>query len=104
MELKFRQTKYTTFRERWVPTSPGLYRILIDERIRYIGKAKNLKRRYVDHLQTTEHNLALFKAMQKSKNIEFQFIIVPVANKLSELEQLQIKRFGPQLFNIQYNN
>ena len=58
----------------------------------YIGKAKNLRRRFREHLNPlTEHNLQLFDAL-KGNGVEFWFA---VSNDIDSLEKELIQDIAP---------
>ena len=101
--MKFRKQKYTQFRERKIPRSPGIYRISINNKVRYVGLAVDLRKRYTQHLQNTEHNLELYKKMLVSGNKEFEFVVVHEHGKLEGIEKREIKKYGTQLYNIKHN-
>jgi len=97
--MHFKKQKYTQFRERNVPQAPGVYKISINSVVRYVGRAVNLRTRYNQHLQTTEHNLKLFNEMQSNGDIGFEFLIIHERDKLEDKEKKEIIKYGDQLFN-----
>ena len=87
--------------EPFVPETPGVY-AFCDVRRRhnmpfdltaiYIGKARNLRRRFRDHLNPlAEHNLQLFDALKRD-GVEFWFA---VSSEIDALEKKLIEDLDP---------
>jgi excinuclease UvrABC nuclease subunit len=101
--MVFRKQKYTQFRERKIPRAPGVYKISINNKVRYVGLAIDLRKRYAQHLQSTEHNLELYNKMQGISKKEFEFLVVHEQGMLAGVEKKEIKKYGAQLYNINHN-
>ena len=84
--LKFVRIKYTSFRHRFVPTGPGIYRIEVDGVIRYVGQATNLQRRYTDHWDE-QSNPELRDLILNATQLEFDYHMAYDRKELNRLER-----------------
>ncbi|GAH76029.1 unnamed protein product [marine sediment metagenome] len=78
----------------YVPTSKGVYRLLIKNRIFYIGQAKNLQKRLLEHLGTRERNRCLKKYLQ-NYSCFFRFSELNCDEDLLQTERDQILKYNP---------
>lgn len=101
--LDWRSANLTRSQKGRIPSEPGLYvikrviRVLglpMPKSIEYVGRTKNLKRRFLEHINPiTEHNQRLLE-MAWSNKLEFWFAKAPV-EELVELEKTLIQRLQP---------
>ena len=85
-----------------VPRKPGVYAfcqarrargLIFEQRVVYVGKAKDLRRRFREHLNPmAEHNLELFKALQGA-TMEFWYT---QTEDIDELEKMLIENITPE--------
>ena len=83
---------------RRAPTSRGLYCFLIANEIIYIGQARNLKRRLLEHLNPRRRKILLARYM-KQGGCSFAFVPVGSDADLIEVEREQIRRHNPPCNN-----
>jgi len=88
--------------ERGVPATPGVYAIARVERFRglplqidylYAGQSRNLRRRWVEHVDQLEPNPFLNR-LARQENVEFWWIALP-KGRLGEVEGDLIDRLQP---------
>ena len=81
-----------------LPSICGVYRMIDkDNKVLYVGKAKNLKHRVTSYAQSNEHNNRIATMVQLTHNMEFIYTKTEVDALL--LETNLIKKFKPR-FNI----
>lgn len=78
----------------YAPTSRGIYRLLIKNRIFYIGQGKNLQKRLLEHLGTRERNHRLKKYLQ-NYSCFFRFAELDITSDLLQTERDQILKYKP---------
>lgn len=93
-----------------VPIASGLYAIVQSKRVLgmpisttplYIGKSKNLRRRFAEHTDPfREHNRALNDAVA-GRDLEFWFVTIP-HDQLGEAERTAIRALNPITNVIRY--
>lgn len=98
--VSFSILKYTAFRQQYVPNGPGLYRIVADDRIRYVGKANNLRRRYGEHLNE-KFNMVLKAMIEEADKLCFQYTLIYDKAQLRRLEIEHIQRNVDTVMGIQ---
>lgn len=94
-------TSYEFGREhinRRAPTGRGVYCFLIANGIIYIGQAKNLKRRLLEHLNARRRKILLARYMEQG-GCFFAFVPVQSDADLIEIERDQIRRHNPPCNN-----
>ena len=112
MGSKWRKIKYSIIFDRLVPRSSGVYAILKINRVYgiptssstvYVGKTKNLQRRFKEHLnRSSEENSALADLIGESA-IEFWFQKTS-ENEMHNFEKTLIKETKPEANRILYKN
>lgn len=81
-----------------LPTNPGVYQFYdIYEKILYVGKAKNLKRRVTSYF-TKNHEYGKTKVLVK-KIVHIKHIVVPTESDALLLENNLIKKYQPR-YNV----
>lgn len=81
-----------------LPTTPGVYQFYdINEKILYVGKAKNLKRRVSSYF-TKNHEYGKTKVLVK-KIVHIKHIVVPTESDALLLENNLIKKYQPR-YNV----
>ncbi len=84
--------------KKYAPTSGGVYRLIYKKGdgfyVFYVGKAKNLQERLLQHLQPSEPN-ACIKRHLREYDCFFRFIEIDSASERDRIEQEQIKKFNP---------
>lgn len=81
-----------------LPNAPGIYQMLGDEeRVLYVGKARNLKKRVASYFQTARLNTRLLTLMQKV--LQVQVTVTASETEALLLEQNLIKNIAPT-YNI----
>ena len=83
-----------------MPNGPGLYRIVSDGQIRYVGKANDLRRRYGEHLDE-KFNMALKAIVEGAKQLCFHYVLIYDKNELRRLEIEHIHRNVDTVMGIQ---
>jgi len=78
----------------YVPKSRGIYRLLIKNRIFYIGQSKNLQNRLVEHFAAREGNQRLKKYLQ-NYSCFFRFCELHPTEDLLQIERDQILKYNP---------
>jgi len=78
---------------------PGLYQIVIDNQIKYVGRANNLRRRYDEHLDE-KTNLELRLIMNEARELCFEYSIVFDKLQLAKLESQYILSNLETVFGI----
>lgn len=76
------------------PVKPGIYRLLIRNRIFYIGQCKNIRRRLLEHLGSREGNRLLRQYVQKCRCF-FRFAELESTDDLLTAERQQIRKYKP---------
>ena len=76
------------------PDGQGIYRLSISNRIFYIGKAVNLRRRLIEHLNPRATNHLVTRYLKKYRCF-FRFALVESAYDLYVIERRQINKYGP---------
>lgn len=89
---------YPIFADR-IPRKPGVYAIVdivralnlpIQVKVLYVGKAKSLRQRFIDHTDPTrEHSKALLR-LPKTDTLEYWYIELPAKN-IAKVEKQLIK-------------
>ncbi len=78
----------------YAPTSGGIYRLLIKNRIFYIGQGKNLQRRLFEHLSTHKRSRCLNRYLQ-NYSCFFRFSELDRDEDLLQTERNEILRYNP---------
>lgn len=82
-----------------LPQEPGIYRFYDNSnKIIYIGKAKNLKKRVQQYFRNDNH-LSAKTSIMVSKIAAFDHTVVPTETEALLLENIQIKQYKPR-YNI----
>lgn len=76
------------------PTTPGIYRLLVRNRIFYIGQCRNIHRRLFEHLKSREGNRCIRRYLQKY-HCFFRFAELESAGDLLTAEREQIRKYKP---------
>jgi len=76
------------------PNSGGIYRLLIKNRIFYIGKSTNIHKRLLEHLGIRERNRCL-KRYLKNYSCFFRFCELNSTEDLLQTERDQILKYNP---------
>ena len=83
---------------RSIPSKPGIYRMLDSkERVLYVGKAKNLKKRLPSYFQSVISNQKTNLLMSKVSNLDFT--VTNTENEALIMEYTLIKKHKPK-FNV----
>jgi len=77
------------------PETAGIYRLLISNRIFYVGQCRNIKRRLLEHLGKREGNRCIVRHLAKYL-CYFRFAEVDSVDKLLSLEREQIRKLNPK--------
>ena len=86
-----------------IPTDPGVYTFRdADERVIYVGKAKNLRARLSNYFQDLSQLHPRTRAMVQSAS-HVQWTVVSSELEALNLEYTWIKRFNPR-FNVMYRD
>lgn len=86
-----------------IPTLPGVYRFFgVDDRVLYVGKAKNLRARLVNYFASAE-TLAERTRLMVSSAIRVQWTIVGSEIEALQLEYSWIKAYNPP-FNVVFRD
>ncbi len=81
-----------------LPTNPGVYQFYdVNEKILYVGKAKNLKKRVTSYF-TKKHEYGKTKVLVK-KIVHIKHIVVPTESDALLLENNLIKKYQPR-YNV----
>jgi excinuclease UvrABC nuclease subunit len=87
--------------ESWkVPIFPGVYLIHYEKETLYIGKATDLRTRFLGHLRGS-HNPQLKRAITE-KPLLFSFWLFFTERELSQAERQLIQRMNPKFNKIRY--
>jgi len=78
----------------YAPINKGIYRLLIKNRIFYIGQGKNLQRRLLEHLKTREGNRCLKRYLQ-NYSCFFRFVELNSVEDILQTERDQILKYKP---------
>jgi len=78
----------------FVPATSGIYRLLIRNRIFYIGQSKNLQSRLLEHLQLREGNRCIKRYLQ-NYSCFFRFTKVSSHKERYAIEAQQQDQFNP---------
>lgn len=94
-----------------VPNTSGVYAIgrakreyglLFEWELLYVGKAKNIQKRFCEHLNPAmEHNEGLRNALSSPSQLEFWYVLLDFEH-ISDLEKELIRRCNPTLNQIKY--
>jgi len=76
------------------PPNPGIYRLLIKNRIFYVGQSLNIRHRLLEHLGSRERNRLIRRYLQKYKCF-FRFAELGTAEDLLTAEREQIRKYNP---------
>ena len=76
------------------PPSPGIYRLLIRNRIFYIGQCRNIRRRLLEHLGGSNTNHLVSRYLQRYRCF-FRFAELESDRDLITAEREQIRRYKP---------
>jgi excinuclease ABC subunit C len=85
-----------------IPTNPGVYRFFNDNRVLYVGKAKNLRARLSSYFAPLETLHERTRRMVTTAN-RVEWVIVDSEFEALQLEFTWIKEFDPP-FNIQFKD
>jgi len=85
-----------------IPTNPGVYRFFRDDRIMYVGKAKNLRARLTSYFAPLNTLHERTRRMVTTAN-RVEWVIVDSEFEALQLEFTWIKQFDPP-FNIQFKD
>ncbi len=85
-----------------IPTNPGVYRFFNDNRVLYVGKAKNLRARLTSYFAPLETLHERTRRMVTTAN-RVEWVIVDSEFEALQLEFTWIKEFDPP-FNIQFTD
>lgn len=102
MSLSFASSKYTPFRHQYVPNVPGIYRIVVDGSVRYVGKATSLRRRYIEHLDE-RYNMALRALIVGGSKLCFEYAVVYEKDRLQQVETKYIHRHVDTVMGVQFH-
>ncbi len=95
--------QYKSLRSFTVPTNPGVYFIHDFRGIIYIGEAKNLRQRFLQH-HNGEENIKLAElARYPFGDLRFYWINTDTKLKAVKIQKLWIRIFQPISNNIKYN-
>lgn len=78
----------------YTPVSKGIYRLLIKNKIFYVGQATNLQRRLLEHLSTHKRSHCLNRYLQKYSCF-FRFAELVSTEELLPIEREQIRKYKP---------
>jgi len=78
----------------YAPINKGIYRLLIKNRIFYIGQGKNIQKRLLEHLGTREQNRCLKKYL-KNYSCLFRFAELNSVEDILQTERDQILKYKP---------
>lgn len=82
-----------------LPKQPGIYKFIDEnDKIIYVGKAKNLKSRLASYFGSTKHQTAKTKTMVRNAD-HFEYTIVETETDALLLENTLIKKFQPR-YNV----
>lgn len=107
LDKGFEIMPYTFFRQRHVARVPGIYFVICNDkavcsnRFAYIGQAKNLRRRYVEHYNERS-NERLRQIIENCQRLVFAWLPVYEDVNLTVLEQEYITRYKDIIINIQF--
>src|SRR5689334_18876439 len=91
----------TILKEKRIPEDPGVYLMKDeDDKIIYIGKAKNLRKRVTSYFGRHEQNAAWKTSRLVSKIADIDFVVTDNEIEAFLLESNLIKRYRP-IFNIE---
>lgn len=86
---------YTTSNVRtFAPSTTGLYRLLIRNRIFYIGQSKDLRKRLLEHLHRREGNRCI-KRHLLTYSCFFRFAVLEPCSALLQAERDHIRKYNP---------
>lgn len=85
-----------------IPTNPGVYRFFRDDRVMYVGKAKNLRARLTSYFAPLNTLHERTRRMVTTAN-RVEWVIVDSEFEALQLEFTWIKQFDPP-FNIQFKD
>jgi excinuclease ABC subunit C len=85
-----------------IPTNPGVYRFFNDNRVLYVGKAKNLRARLTSYFAPLDALHERTRRMVTTAN-RVEWVIVDSEFEALQLEFTWIKEFDPP-FNIQFKD
>lgn len=96
-----KQTVELKLEETWkVPFLPGVYLVHYEEETLYIGKATDLRRRFLGHLRSS-HNPQLHRAITE-KPLLFSFWLFFTERELTQAERQLIQTRNPKFNKIRY--
>ena len=78
----------------YTPVSKGIYRLLIKNKIFYVGQATSLQRRLLEHLSTHKRSHCLNRHL-RNYSCFFRFAEVASAEELLAIEREQIRKHKP---------
>jgi excinuclease ABC subunit C len=91
----------TILKEKRIPEDPGVYLMKdVDDKIIYIGKAKNLRKRVTSYFGRHDQNTAWKTSRLVSKIADIDFVVTDNEIEAFLLESNLIKRYRP-VFNIE---
>lgn len=76
------------------PNTQGIYRLLIKNRIFYVGQCLNIQRRLLEHMGSGERNRLIRRYLQKYKCF-FRFAELESTEDLLTAEREQIRKYKP---------
>ena len=103
----FKTIRYTFLRQRHIRQVPGIYLVICKAAVAqghrgvYVGQAKNLRERYVDHFNERD-NEALRLLIENCAEAEFAWLPVYEQGRLTETEQSYITQYKDVVINIQH--
>ena len=109
IDKRWNHIKVTRTASNQIPDSPGIYMFCVTQEYNglklqnpmYIGKAKNIKRRFRYHLKYNERVISLKNCFRNK--LDFHYLKLPNSttdNILRLLEQSMIDCYGPQFNEI----
>jgi len=78
----------------YAPISKGIYRLLIKNKVFYVGQATNLQRRLLEHLSTYKRSRCLNRYLQ-NYSCFFRFTELVFIEELLTIEREQIRKYKP---------
>lgn len=88
--------------EAWrVPTEPGVYAIFDGTSALYVGRATDLRARFVAHARRS-HNQALARAIQRQA-LRFTYQPIFTSGELERTERNLIRELGPACNRVLYH-
>ena len=95
--------QYKTPRAFTLPTNPGVYFIHDFRGILYIGEAKNIKNRFLQHHRNEENSLLKELVKYPFGDLRFYWLNAETKLKAVKIQKYWIRVFQPVTNNIKYN-